>query len=90
MQEVILDMVTKLSIRPAERELCDESADGFWQKNTWVDTSCMWKLVNKCVAHKLDKDGPNIWVLDLCDNLGAHLVPEVKHMQSFCVYFLQT
>ena len=65
-------------IRAAEKELRDDSIDVYWQKNAWVDAECMIKLAKKFVEHKVSKHGLDVWVIAFCDNLSAHLDPEVK------------
>jgi DDE superfamily endonuclease. len=38
----------------------------------------MMQLAERFVQHKIDKHGPDIWVIAFCDNLKAHVSNEVR------------
>ena len=79
-----VDLVNKgqgKRISQEEKARYNSKIDMFWQKNAWVDTNVMVELAKKFVQEKKQRDG-NEWVLMLCNNLAAHLVPEVKRIMG--------
>ena len=69
---------TGTQIRQSEKDLWDKSTTVFWKKKAWVDNTVMVQLANHFVQHKLDKHGPDVWVIAFCDNLKAHVSNEVR------------
>lgn len=78
-----VDLVAKgkgLRIKQAEKEMWCDKVDMFWQEHAWVDTACMIQLAHKFVRHKIEKHGPDQWVIAFCDNLKAHIDAAVKKL----------
>lgn len=77
-----VDLISKgkgVRIKKEEVTRYHQDVDMFWQKNAWVDTQVMIKLANKFVSFKKKKHGDD-WIVLFCDNLSAHLAPEVKEI----------
>ena len=88
-----VDLVSKgtgKQVRNEETSRYHPSVDMYWQKNAWVDGPVMIQLTNKFVQEKKARYGDE-WVLLFCNNLSAHLLPEVKAIfgsnQVLLVYF---
>ena len=77
-----VDLISKgkgARIKKEEVTRYHQDVDMFWQKNARVDTQVMIKLANKFVSFKKKKHGDD-WIVLFCDNLSAHLAPEVKEI----------
>ena len=77
-----VDLVSKglgKRIREEETARYHPTVDMFWQKNAWVDGPTIIKLAEKIVREKIERHGDD-WVLLYCDNLAAHLGPDVKRI----------
>ena len=78
-----VDLVAKGTgkrIRKCEKQSWDKKINMYWQKNAWVDTPVMLELAKKFVRKKNEVHGKDKWVLLYCDNLKAHVAPDVKRI----------
>ena len=73
-----------------EKNAWNKKVKMLFQINAWVDTEVMVQIAKDFVEHVRRVHG-DLWVLLFCDNLNAHLNPEVKRIfyegKVFILYF---
>ena len=60
-----------------EKLAYDSRVPMHFQKNAWVDTACMIEIAEEFIEH-VRKKHDGLGVLLFCDNLKAHVAPEVR------------
>lgn len=67
-----------MNIRKVGGILYETSIQVLWQKRAWVEMIVIRDIAKKIAEQKKEVYSKDIWVLLFCDNLSAHLDPEVK------------